>query len=74
MYNVYNNIIGYDDNNCCFDDNKSVRERNSSVWTILYLIIVTGLPVSLIPTWCTHYNISMWHWQYNLFFKNKQKS
>lgn len=31
MYNVYNNIIGYDDNNCCFDDNKSVRERNSSV-------------------------------------------
>jgi len=27
MYNVYNNIIGYDDNNCCFDDNKSVRER-----------------------------------------------
>lgn len=28
MYNVYNNIIGYDDNNCCFDDNKKVWEKD----------------------------------------------
>jgi hypothetical protein len=37
MYNVYNNIIGYDDNNCCFDDNKKVWEKDNNVWIILYV-------------------------------------
>lgn len=37
MYNVYNNIIGYDDNNCCFDDNKKVWEKDNNGWIILYV-------------------------------------
>lgn len=33
MYNVYNDIItGYDDDNCCFKDNKEVWETEQGMY------------------------------------------